>query len=130
VAAFEDNPDIDGEIEIVTDCADADLGRFNDLCKELNAMADREAALEDPEGTRMDVEDIHPAPNTNLRMLGTNGRYHGQRDPGERLSALGLEDECQKWIQRTHPGVKHTHNPVEDAMHSYCQMIYLNTQSK
>jgi hypothetical protein len=130
VAAFEDNPDINGDIEIVSDCADCDLGMFNYLLKELNDIADRDVVSGDPEGTRMDLESVPPVSNTNLRMLGTAGRYHRARDPGERLDALGLEEECEKWIKATYPGVEHTHDPLMDAEHSYYQMVYLNTQVK
>ncbi len=57
-------------------------------------------------------------------------RRHGQVDPGERLDALGLWDECDAWIAEKHPGVVHSHRPDEDAEHSYYQMVYLNTCSK
>lgn len=105
VKRFEQDPLVDGKIVLITDCPDFDLGRLHVLgCIQTQTW---------PSG---------------IRCLGGNKR-HGQKDPSERLDALQQWDECENWIQETHPGVGHDHRPDNDAEHSYYQMVYLNNLS-
>lgn len=91
-----------GTIEIVTDCPDYDLGRLNHLAYE------------------MGFSELRP-----VRFMGTE-RWHTQRDPSERLDALGEEDACARWIAANVPGVVHNHRPDNDAEYTYYQMVYLH----
>lgn len=102
VAIYEDG-EINGKIKIVTDCPDYDLGRLHVL-------------------GRIQTQ-TWPGP---IRHLGSPQR-HNQVDPGERLDALNLRDECDKWINaKFHGVVLHDHRPERDAEHSYYQMIFLH----
>jgi hypothetical protein len=124
VARFEDAPGANGTIKLVTDCPDlyalfmnvkrcnqnrphfSDLGRLHVL-------------------GRLQTQTW----SSSIRHLG-GLRRHGQVDPGERLNALGKQDECEQWIKTYYPGVVHDHRPENDAEHSYYQMVYLNSLKK
>ena len=103
VLTYEKDASQPGTIDIVTDCADFDLGRLHYLMYTT--------------GTSM----------MPMRFMGLED-YHSVVDPWERLVALGKLDECEAWIQANHPGVVHDHRPDNDAEHSYYQMVYLETQ--
>jgi len=101
VTEFEDTGK--GEIALVTDCADTDIGRLHYLA-EVKTRA-------------------WPTP---LRALGTPGAWHHHTDPDERLASLGRHDACAKWIRANVPGVVYDHRPDHDAEYGYYQMVYLS----
>jgi hypothetical protein len=102
VAVYEDAPDANGNIKIISDCPDFDLGRLHAL-------------------TRLQTK-TWPGPIRNLGGL----KRHGQVDPCERLDALGQRAACEAWIKREFSGtVVHDHRPDNDSEHSYWQQVYM-----
>jgi hypothetical protein len=121
VALYEDDPNSQGKIEIVTDCPDLYP------CPPPSFLADLMSWLDSDLGRLHYLGEVAtktwPTP---IRSLGKPNARHGQVDPGERLDALGQWGACEAWIKRNVPGVVHDHRPENDAEHSYYQMVFMN----
>jgi hypothetical protein len=89
----------EGNITLISDCPDYDIGRINHLGHITGTMQNE------------------------LRYLGSKTR-HSLVDPSERLDQMGADDACAVWMKKNHPTVKHTHFPDDDAEEAYWQMVY------
>lgn len=107
VAVIEDDPAVGGRIEILSDCADFDLGRLQYL---------GEAATKTWPG--------------GIRTLGKPGTRRSLSDPTERIGALKLWDAWKEWKARNVPGIVHDHRPDNDAEYMYYQMVFLQRKGK
>jgi hypothetical protein len=94
----------EGNITLVSDCPDYDIGRINHLGEVTGTMRNE------------------------LRYLATNKR-HSLVDPSERLDQMGADDACEAWMKKNHPTVKHTHFPDDDAEEAFWQMVYCKQQA-
>jgi hypothetical protein len=109
VAFFEDNPDPAecGEIVILSDCPDFDVGRLQYHAEVATATW-----------------------TVPIRSLGKAGTRHNLLNPKAWIKTPEEKQEWEDWRKRNVPDVVHDHRPDNDATYTYYQMIFVDLKGK